>query len=130
MSTDKCSYTMRGCPICGCSNYKRILNLKNTALGDRYVKNQDEALELQQYPLYVVKCQECSHCYIPILTNPDDSYTNYLFQSSQSPGLLKYFEEITETLKCKLQINKDNTIIDIGANDGTWLTFSKIELNI
>jgi len=116
------SFIKRACPICESPESHCVLELPPTPLGDRYAITSSDATSLPCYPLQVTRCDCCGHCYIPILTEPDESYQHYLFESSQSPGLSDSFREIAEDIIKRHQLKQEDLIIDIGANDGSWLS--------
>ena len=112
----------RQCPICGSENLHTVLNLPNTPLGDRFTTDPITAKSLTSYPLKVDRCSSCGHCFVPFLTEPDESYQHYLFESNQSPGLNRCFTEIVSDLVKRHSLTDNDLILDIGANDGTWLS--------
>ena len=112
----------RPCPICGSENPHTVLNLPNTPLGDRFTTDPNTAKSLTSYPLEVDRCSSCGHCFVPYLMEPDESYQHYLFESNQSPGLHRCFTEIVSDLCKRHSLTNYDLILDIGANDGTWLS--------
>lgn len=114
-------YSPRNCPVCGEAEFRTVLALAPTPLGDRFTETADEARNLPIYPLDVARCMACGHAFVPTLTNSDDSYSHYLFHSDNSPSLAKSFQEIASDIGTRHSLDESDTIIDIGANDGTWL---------
>lgn len=90
-------------------------------LGDRFTELEAEARALPLWPLNVVQCTACRHCFLPSLTEADDSYLHYLFGTEFSPGLPAAFAEIVADITLRRDIGKGNLVLDIGANDGSWL---------
>ena len=123
MSVDASALTHRPCPICDSTNRRTVLSLPDTPLGDRFCHDSSEAKALKIYPLRVDRCQSCGHSFIPYSTDPEDSYKHYLFNSGKSPGLAEIFSEIISDLLARHQICSDDLILDIGANDGSWLSY-------
>lgn len=113
----------RACPICDSINLRTVLSLPGTPLGDRFCHDPSEAKALEIYPLRVDRCQSCGHSFIPYSTDPGDSYGHYLFNSGQSPGLAESFSEIVSEILSRHKICADDLILDIGANDGSWLSY-------
>ena len=113
----------RSCPICGGSEHQVLFQLESTPLGDRFTESEAEALLLPRWPIEVVKCIQCNHCYHPYLTDPDDIYLEYLFVTSQSPGLVESFKEIVFDIISRRNLSANDIILDIGGNDGSWLGF-------
>lgn len=114
-------YLQRHCPMCGDEQVRTVLALTPTPLGDRFTETADEARNLSFYPLDVVRCMQCDHAFVPWLTNSDDSYRHYLFHSDNSPSLGKGFQEIADEMSARHRLAESDIIVDIGANDGTWL---------
>jgi hypothetical protein len=112
----------RHCPICRSENHHTALNLPSTPLGDRFTTDPNIAKSLTSYPLKVDRCVTCGHCFVPYLTEPDESYQHYLFESDQSPGLHRCFTEIASDLGKRHSLTDHDLVLDIGANDGTWLS--------
>lgn len=111
----------RVCPICGASEHKLILQLPATPLGDRYTESEVQAHLLPSWPLDVVRCNKCDHCFLPCITEADESYLHYLFGTGQSPGLPEAFKEIVSDMLIRHSLNINDLVLDIGANDGSWL---------
>ncbi len=111
----------RECPLCLSLEAQIVLALPPTPLGDRFCSSAEEALSLKSYPLGVARCTFCKHLFVSSLTNADDSYQNYLFESGSSPGLSRAFQEIAHETSSRHNIDGSSLILDIGGNDGTWL---------
>lgn len=114
-------YYRRSCPVCGDEQFRPVLTLAPTPLGDRFTATADEAKKLTHYPLEVVRCERCNHAFVPWLTDADASYSHYLFHSENSPHLAKTFQEVADDMSLRHRLSESDIIVDIGANDGTWL---------
>jgi len=112
----------RGCPLCTSRDAHQVLDLPPTPLGDRFLPNRIDASELPLYPLNVFRCNSCQHIYLPFAIIPEESYSNYLFTSAFSPGLVAAFSEIASDICQRHKIGKGDLVLDIGANDGSWLS--------
>lgn len=123
LSIEASALKYRPCPICDSTNLRTVLSLPATPLGDRFSHDFNEAKALERYPLQVDRCQSCGHSFVPYSTDPTESYDHYLFTSGQSPGLTDGFSEIVFDILCRHQIRADDLILDIGANDGSWLSY-------
>jgi len=114
---------IRHCPLCDSDKSQTVLKLSPTPLGDRFCDSEEEARELQYYDLQVVRCRGCAHCYVSNETSLEESYPHYLFQSAASPGLSDAFEEIVADIAVRHDLCGEDFVIDIGANDGSWLSY-------
>lgn len=111
----------RPCPLCGSADRRVVLPLVGTPLGDRFAESEQKARALPVFPLEVARCETCGHCFLPDLTATDDSYLHYLFATEQSPGLPAAFAEIVSDIVLRRGVGDGDLVIDIGANDGSWL---------
>ena len=111
----------RPCPLCGSAGRRVVLPFVGTPLGDRFAESEQEARALPVFPLEVARCETCGHCFLPDLTATDDSYLHYLFATEQSPGLPAAFAEIVSDIVLRRGVGDGDLVIDIGANDGSWL---------
>lgn len=114
-------YSPRNCPVCDDEQFRTVLTLAPTPLGDRFAATADEAKKLPHYPLEVVRCEQCDHAFVPWLTNSDASYSHYLFHSGNSPLSAETFQEVADDMSLRHRLSESDIIVDIGANDGTWL---------
>jgi hypothetical protein len=112
----------RACPICGSVSRYQVFSCQATPLGDRYSSSAIEAKSLPFYPIELVRCFDCLHIYIPFFVDQDESYKHYLFHSGRSPGLSGAFQEIVSDLCVRHKLSTEDLILDIGANDGLWLS--------
>jgi len=123
MST-KSSFT-RACPICLSDSFEIVLPLAPTPLGDRLSESADAARSLTKYALDLALCSGCGHAYLPLVVFPDESYKDYFFETSDSPGLSDSMQRLADTIWQKLATPKTSYVLDIGSNDGTWLQHFK-----
>lgn len=74
---------------------------------------------LQEYPLKLVRCEECFHSQLSIAVNPARLFRDYSYVSGTSETLSHYFESLTDKLIGRF--GKSRKILDIGSNDGSFL---------
>jgi len=119
------SIDRRDCPVCGSAQNEEVLGLNPTPLGDALCSSQTEALALLQYPLSLAMCQLCRHVFVPKAVPPEESYSNYFFSSSKSPGLSDVMETMAKDLWSVSRGEAGDTVVDLGSNDGTFLSAFK-----
>ena len=120
----KSSYN-RQCPICSSSSWEVVLPLAATPLGDRLSDSFEKATSLPKYALELALCNDCGHTFLPLVVAPEESYGDYFFETSDSPGLSDSMQRIAEQLWRDCSKSKNNYVLDIGSNDGTWLQHFK-----
>ncbi|MCX6535399.1 MAG: methyltransferase domain-containing protein [Actinobacteria bacterium] len=120
----KTSY-YRSCPICTSDSQEIVLPLAATPLGDRLSDSFEKATSLPKYALELALCNNCGHTFLPLVVAPEESYGDYFFETSDSPGLSDSMQRIAEQLWRDCSKSKNNYVLDIGSNDGTWLQHFK-----
>ena len=114
----------KNCVLCSSPNLKEALNFKKTPLANSYVikKNRFENF----FPLICLLCENCKHLQLKHLVNPKILFENYMYVSGTSPVLVQHFKSyFLKILKKKKLSRKNDKILDIACNDGTFLQFFK-----
>jgi SAM-dependent methyltransferase len=120
----KSSFT-RACPICSSDSWEIVLPLAPTPLGDRLTETRARACALPKYALDLALCKQCGHAFLPLAVSPEESYNDYFFETSDSPGLSDSMKRLAEQLWQEVTKSKPRYVLDIGSNDGTWLRHFK-----
>lgn len=120
----KSSFT-RACPICLSDSWDIVLPLAPTPLGDRLSETREKACALPKYSLDLALCKKCGHAFLPLVVSPEESYNDYFFETSDSPGLSDSMKRLAEQLWQEVGKSKPRYVLDIGSNDGTWLRHFK-----
>ena len=118
-------FLVRACPICLSDSWDIVLPLASTPLGDRLSETREEACALPKYALDLALCKQCGHAFLPLVVSPEESYNDYFFETSDSPGLSQSMQRLADQLWRKIESSKPRYILDIGSNDGTWLRHFK-----
>ena len=67
-------------------------------------------------------CNSCGHAQLLDVVPPDVLFGNYIYTSSSSPDLDNHFTSYSEFLLDRFELNSSHFIIDIGSNDGLFLS--------
>lgn len=110
----------RSCPICSSSESILLREFPDSPLGDNLCESPESSKCQPMLPMNLVICSKCYHVYLRDVVNPDLTYKSYAFKSSRSPGLKDSMKSSKAFIENNLN-EKPRTILDIGANDGTWL---------
>lgn len=102
-----------------------MLPLAPTPLGDRLSETREKACALPKYSLDLALCKKCGHAFLPLVVSPEESYNDYFFETSDSPGLSDSMKRLAEQLWQEVAKSKPRYVLDIGSNDGTWLRHFK-----
>ena len=113
-------YSIRkNCTLCKSKKLDLVLNFKKTPLANSYEKIELKKTKL--FPLNVLICNACGHLQLRELVKPHIMFNNYLYVSGTSKVLVKHFQQYAEKIIKKFDIKKNQNILDIACNDGTFL---------
>lgn len=115
----------RPCPICSSNSWEIVLPLAATPLGDRLSDSFEKATSLPKYALELALCKDCGHTFLPLVVAPEESYGDYFFETSDSPGLSDSMQRLADLIWQRLATSTSAYVLDIGSNDGTWLQHFK-----
>ena len=117
---------MAACSICGSTNLKKLFSLGDIPLCDNYSQSIEEAKDQKLYPISVFNCLDCGHGELEFKAPEQEIYSEYIYRTSESPGLVSHFQEYAESVSSLysryFNINLKNKqslkSLDIGGNDG------------
>lgn len=108
----------KNCRSCNSTSLKKVLSLGLLYISD-FVKNKDQGTKA---PLDLVVCQRC---YLVQLKHtafdPEKLYRNYWYKSGMNKTMIEALRDITSKIEKSLNFDKEDIVLDIGANDGTLL---------
>ncbi len=107
------------CVLCSSKKIKTVLDFKKTPLANSYEKKIAEKSKL--YNLSTVLCLSCGHLQLKQLINPEVMFKNYLYVSGTSKVLISHFRKYANKIIKKFKLRKNDKILDIACNDGTFL---------
>src|SRR5689334_17243702 len=84
------------CRLCGSKNLELVLPLQPSALADSYVPKERLQIAQPKYPLDVFLCLDCGHVQLLHVVDPKSLFSNYLYVTSVSLGLLAHFKRYAE----------------------------------
>jgi len=100
------------------------------SLGDQYLSEfRSEGKPKKTYPVNMVMCKECTLVQLKESTPVELLYTdNYGYYSGINNTVREDLKDIVLSIPKYIQLYEDDTVIDIGSNDGTLLSFYPKEL--
>ena len=83
------------------------------------------------YPVTVNSCRDCGFCQLGFVVEPELMYNeNYSYDGSATKGLRQHHISIANQICDNFQLDHNSLVIDIGSNDGTFLSFFGKNFNL
>ena len=112
------------CPVCGNKSTNILPVLNPTPPEDTFTQKKNK-LEIK--PLDTSCCISCGLIFLNTQLDPNLSYSEYLYNSSTTIGLKSHFYKRASGLIDLYKVQPEDTILDLGCNDGSFLlAFKKI----
>jgi cyclopropane fatty-acyl-phospholipid synthase-like methyltransferase len=119
---------LQRCRICGNRNLIPILDLGDQCLTGVFPR--DVSQQVTRGPLKLLKCMESDPAKFCGLVQLDRSYPagemygeTYGYHSGLNRSMVDHLGRKVETLLSLIDLQKDDLVLDIGANDGTLLSY-------
>ena len=95
--------------------------LRPSALADSYIPREQLAVPQQKFPLDVFLCRDCGHLQLLDVVDPKFLFSNYLYVTSVSLGLMEHFRKYAAEILESIKPEPGSLVIDIGSNEGALL---------
>ncbi len=76
-----------------------------------------------RYPLEVARCPHCGMIQLNHVVDASEMFSHYLYMSAMSATMGLHFKDMARTLVKRFKLKPDSLVIDIGGNDGTFLSY-------
>ena len=110
------------CRLCSSTNLHMIYQYPHCPPVDNYRFLNEQELNYPAFPMDLYQCLECGHAQLLDIVSPNILFGNYIYTSSSSPDLDNHFNAYTQKILKTIDISSDDLIIDIGSNDGLFLS--------
>lgn len=106
------------CRSCNSQKLKSVLSLGKHYVSD-FILDKNHGLKA---PLDLVVCQDCSLVQLKhTAVDPEKLYRTYWYKSGMNKTMIHALLDITIKAEDSINLNKEDIVLDIGANDGTLL---------
>ena len=120
---------IKSCRACKSKSLKKIFNLGTQILTGVFPKSKNEKIDAGS--LSMILCANCKLLQLENSFNPSKMYgSSYGYMSSLNLLMVKHLKNKFIKLKKLVNLEKSETIIDIGSNDGTFLNFFEKKYNL
>ncbi len=108
------------CRLCDSVNLHVFFNLEPTPPANHFVL---QPINQDKIPLDICICNDCKHIQLKQIVNPSYQYSNYFYVSSTSNTMIKHLQDNVLYFTKFLNLEKNDNILEIGANDGTCIKY-------
>jgi len=119
--------TRKTCRACGSAALQPVLSLGDQHLASNFVISADFPPIERKLPLDLVRCSPeldenaCGLVQLRHTTPGDLMYSSYGYRSGINQTMTQHLAGIARGLEDRLQLQPEDLVVDIGANDGTLL---------
>ena len=110
------------CRGCGRRNVRLFLDLGDQPHCNRLIPASLAERKEPHYPLRVGFCDDCTMVQIDHTIPKESMFTDYPYVSGTTRTLVQHFKETAERLAATYRLGAGDLVVDIGSNDGTWLS--------
>ena len=109
------------CRLCDSSDVEKVIDFVATPVGDHFVSKDQLEKAQDVYALDLHFCNQCGQLQLLDGVSPEFIYKDYLYETSTSIGLVEHFQKQAQDLIERLGLKKDDLVVDLGCNDGSFL---------
>ena len=110
------------CRGCDGRNVRLFLDLGDQPHCNRLIPSSLADRKEPYYPLRVGYCIDCTMVQIDYTIPKESMFTDYPYVSGTTKTLVQHFKDTAERLAAAYQLGARDLVVDIGSNDGTWLS--------
>lgn len=122
------SQRITACRVCGNPKLQSCIDVGDQYLSSIFPENLNYKRDLQKYPLEIVQCMkagsdECGSLQLAYNCDISEMYEYYPYTSASNSSMQKILEDVARSGKSFSHLQEGDTVLDIGCNDGTLLSF-------
>ncbi len=120
------------CRICGNKELIPCIDIGDQYLSSIFPNTLDYRDKLKRYPLVIVQClkksdSQCGSLQLAFNIDLSKMYEDYPYTSSTNTAMNKILQDVANSGKNLGILRERDTVLDIGCNDGTLLSFFERE---
>ena len=108
--------------ITGGSNVEFFMDLGNKPNGNIFYTSDKSDLEIS-FPMRMHVCKDSWLVQLDEFPTPTEMFKSHPYLSGLNEPVLDHFERLAENLCKEYNLGKSSKILDIGANDGSLLSY-------
>ena len=125
MIKNKIYKTSNYCRLCLNKKLSAKLILKSIPLSEKFSSKPFSKSKLINFPISLGLCAKCKSVQTNEIVKPKLLWSDFTYLSGQTDFIINHFKELSHKLINNFKLKKNDLIVDIGSNDGTFLNFFK-----
>tara|TARA_R110002072_G_scaffold189149_1_gene345981 strand:+ start:1982 stop:3238 length:1257 start_codon:yes stop_codon:yes gene_type:complete len=109
------------CRVCSGETVEVVLDLGEQPHCNTLIPPEHAAEAEPVYPLRLCYCHDCTTAQIDYTVPKETMFSRYPYVSGTTRTLRDHFDDSATRLVERLGLGRDDLVVDIGSNDGTWL---------
>ncbi len=119
---------INACRVCGNKNLAESIDIGSQYLSSIFPEDLNYRGDLKPFPLEILQClktgeEQCGSLQLAYDCDISDMYRHYPYTSSSNTAMRKVLEDVADSGKSFKHLSAGDTVLDIGCNDGTLLSF-------
>ena len=112
------------CRVCEAETLTEVMDFGQQYLASTFVPdNTVHPLSSTKVPLTVLLCDNCGLLQLKETVRRETLYHDYFYRSATNPIMRSALKDVIYDTFKKVNLRKDDYVLDIGCNDGTMLSF-------
>lgn len=121
-------YLRNSCRMCGLESLTKAFSLTPTPPGNDFLTKEELGRDEPLYPLDLYFCESCHHVQLGHVVAPQILYQkNYSYVSATSAHFVNHLKNYAIEMVDRFGLQPGDLVADIGSNDGTCLSFFKMQ---
>jgi len=109
------------CRICDGAEIQKVFSLGHQPFANALISPDKESCYEPKYPLELGFCPHCTQAQLIDTVPPEVLFTDYPYQSSACPAVVRNAKEIVERTVKERNLGSDSMVVEIASNDGYLL---------
>ena len=109
------------CRLCGSKKLIEVVEFAPQYIASTFVKQQPK--HQIKIPLTLLLCSSCKLIQLKETVNPELLYKNYFYRSNITNTMKHDLLDVVKDARLRVELIRDDYVLDIGCNDGLMLTF-------
>ena len=111
------------CKLCKSPDLIKVLGLSPVPIGDRYLPESEQSINLEEFPMDIMMCKSCGHYQNSGFVNPELIYAHYLSRPATTNPVLSdaYKSYVADLLN--LTTKTELFAVEAGSNDGAFVSY-------